>query len=90
MQTAKQNWFEDKCQERGQPKPNSSKISYQAVKELTKRKQDRVSAMQARLVNTLQSNRRSWTGEPNECLNDILKIICSSIWESGEWPVSGT
>lgn len=41
MQTAKQNWFEDKCQERGQPKPNSSEISYQAVKELTKRKQDR-------------------------------------------------
>lgn len=27
MQTAKQNWFEDKCQERGQPKPNSSIVS---------------------------------------------------------------
>lgn len=35
MQTAKQNWIEDKCPEREQPKPNNSKMSYQAVKELT-------------------------------------------------------
>ena len=74
MQSAKQNWIEGKCQEieNSMNANNNTKMAYQTVKELTRTKQTRVSAIQSKTGECLVEEQKilgRWTEYCSELYN---------------------